>query len=103
MSRSKVWLKNRENSTYRYVGHVTCRVLGQSRTSQRHDPAVAISAVLGCQVDDVPDQQFLVSGWLQLPVLRRSQLTEDSAGSTLCDVESSSDVIDALPETRRAW
>jgi hypothetical protein len=63
---------------------------------QRCDPAVAVSAILDREVDDVLGQQLIVSGWPQLPALRRSRLTEDPAGSTLCDAESSSNVIDAL-------
>ena len=66
---------------------------------QRGDPAIAIPAILGGQVDDIPGQPFLISGWLQLSTLCCTWLIEDLAGSTLCNAESSPDVIDALSAT----
>lgn len=66
------------------------------------NPAIAISAVLACQLDHVRNQTLLVSPPLWQPTLCGPVLTQNTANSSLRYLEPDTHMINASPPTRRA-
>ena len=64
-------------------------------TQQRRDPAVSVAAILAGKFDDVGSQCCLVIGCRWGLSLRRSMLTQGSAGPSLGDAKLGRDVIHA--------
>ena len=74
------------------VVHIPARVSEQAR-----DPAVAIAAILGSQVEDSPCQGSLVITLDQHPALGGSGLPDHLASPTFRDMKGRCDMADRLP------